>query len=138
MDSMLGYKNAKYLYFGRIPAHIDDVLNYIPARITGLLFVISAYFIHLDGKNALRIMKRDASKHPSPNGGYAEAPAAGALHIRLGGYNSYFGKLTFREYMGDPDEQISSRHITSVIRLMYTATMLFIAALLILEHVVKI
>ena len=138
MDSMLGYKNAKYLYFGRIPAHIDDVLNYIPARITGLLFVISAYFIHLDGKNALRIMKRDASKHPSPNGGYAEAPAAGALHIRLGGYNSYFGKLTFREYMGDPDEQISSRHITSVIRLMYTATMLFIATLLILEHVMKI
>ncbi|MBO6179812.1 MAG: cobalamin biosynthesis protein CobD [Selenomonadaceae bacterium] len=126
MDSMLGYKNERYLFFGRAAARFDDVLNYIPARITGLLFVVSASFLKLDAKNALEIMKRDAAKHPSPNGGYAEASAAGALHIRLGGENSYFGKKTFRAYMGDPIEKLSPRHITLTIKLMYTATILFL------------
>ncbi len=126
MDSMLGYKNERYLFFGRAAAKFDDVLNYIPARITGLLFVISASFLNLDSQNALKIMKRDAVKHPSPNGGYAEASVAGALHIRLGGENSYFGKKTFRAYMGDPIEKLSPRHIILTVKLMYTATVLFL------------
>lgn len=100
MDSMLGYKNEKYLYFGRPAARLDDICNFIPARITGLLFIIAAFFLRLDYGNAWRMMRRDAAKHPSPNGGYAEASVAGALDIRLGGYNSYFGKMTFRAYMG--------------------------------------
>ena len=126
MDSMIGYKNDKYLYFGRIAAKLDDVLNYIPARLTALLFIVSAIILRLDYKNSITMMKRDANKHPSPNGGYAEATVAGALNIRLGGYNSYFGKMSFREYMGDPLEVLAPRHILLTIKMMYTATILFL------------
>lgn len=134
MDSMLGYKNERYLYFGRIAARVDDFLNLIPARITGLLFIISAAFLKLDAHFAYKIMKRDAKKHPSPNGGYAEASVAGALHIRLGGENSYFGKKTFRAYMGDAIEKLSPKHIILTVKLMYTATILF----LIFSHIIII
>ena len=127
MDSMLGYKNDKYLYFGRAAARLDDILNYIPARLTALLFITSAVILRLDYKNAIAMMKRDANKHPSPNGGYAEATVAGALNIRLGGYNSYFGKMSFREYMGDPLEVLAPRHILLTIKMMYTATILFLS-----------
>ena len=129
MDSMIGYKNDKYLYFGRAAARLDDVINYIPARLTAILFLTAAIIMRLDYKNALAIMKRDADKHPSPNGGYAEATVAGALHIRLGGYNSYFGKMSFREYMGDPIEILAPRHILLTIRMMYTATILFLSVI---------
>lgn len=132
MDSMLGYKNERYLYFGRIAAKLDDVLNYIPARITGIIFVISAAFLRLDPHYAFKIMKRDAKKHPSPNGGYAEASVAGAIHVRLGGENSYFGKKSFRAYMGDAIEKLSPRHIILSVKLMFTATVLF----LIFSHII--
>ena len=126
MDSMIAYKNDRYLYFGRIAARLDDVLNFIPARITGMLFIVSAMILRFDARHALVIMKRDASGHPSPNGGYCEASLAGALHIRLGGYNSYFGKKTFRAYMGDAIEQLAAKHIMEAIRMMYTATVFFL------------
>ena len=126
MDSMIGYKNDKYLYFGRAAARLDDVLNYIPARITGILLVLAAGILRLDMKNSWRIMRRDAAQHPSPNGGFPEAATAGALGIRLGGMNSYFGKPHFRAYMGDPLETLAAPHITGAIRLMYTATVLFL------------
>lgn len=126
MDSMLGYKNDKYLYFGRAAARLDDALNYIPARITAVLFIFAAWILGYDYKFAYRMMLRDAKKHPSPNGGYAEATVAGALHVRLGGYNSYFGQQHFRAYMGEPLETLGIKHIMGAIRLMYTATVLFI------------
>lgn len=126
MDSMIGYKNEKYLYFGRGAAKLDDVLNYIPARITAMLFLFSALILGFDYRNAYRIMQRDAAKHPSPNGGYAEATMAGALHIRLGGMNSYFGRKSFRAYMGDAMVLIVPQHIMAATRMMYTATVLFI------------
>lgn len=129
MDSMIGYKNEKYLYFGRGAAKLDDVLNYIPARITAMLFLFSALILGFDYQNAYRIMQRDAAKHPSPNGGYAEATMAGALHIRLGGMNSYFGRKSFRAYMGDAMVLIAPQHIMAAIRMMYTATVLFIIVL---------
>lgn len=129
MDSMIGYKNEKYLYFGRGAAKLDDVLNYIPARITAMLFLFSALILGFDYRNAYRIMQRDAAKHPSPNGGYAEATMAGALHIRLGGMNSYFGRKSFRAYMGDAMVLIVPQHIMAAIRIMYTATVLFIIVL---------
>lgn len=129
MDSMIGYKNKKYLYFGRGAAKLDDVLNYIPARITAMLFLFSALILGFDYRNAYRIMQRDAAKHPSPNGGYAEATMAGALHIRLGGMNSYFGRKSFRAYMGDAMVFIVPQHIMAAIRMMYTATVLFIIVL---------
>lgn len=126
MDSMLGYKNDRYLYFGRFASRLDDVLNYIPARITFLLFVASAAILKLDWKNAKKIGLRDAPKHPSPNGGYAEATVAGAMHVRLGGYNYYEGKPEFREYMGDPDTPLKADHIKQAIYMMYGATILFV------------
>jgi len=126
MDSMIGYKNEKYLYFGRAAARLDDFLNYIPARITSVLFMAAAWILGFDYKNALRMVQRDADKHPSPNGGYAEAAVAGALHIRLGGMNSYFGKESFRAYMGDAVQELAPIHIMGAIRLMYTATVLFL------------
>ena len=132
MDSMLGYKNEKYLYFGRVAARLDDVANFIPARITGILFIAAAFILNLDYKNAFHMMKRDAMKHPSPNGGFAEATVAGALKIQLGGINSYFGVPHFRAYMGDPIESLEPEHILGAIRLMYTATIIFLCLAIIL------
>ena len=126
MDSMLGYKNAKYLYFGRVAARLDDVLNYIPARIAGVLFVLAAFFLGFDGRGAWRMLHRDAAKHPSPNGGRAEAPTAGALGIRLGGNNYYFGEPHFRAYMGEARREIEADDIQKTVRLMYTVTILFL------------
>lgn len=126
MDSMLGYKNDKYLHFGRVAARVDDVANFIPARLTGLLFICAALVLHMNYRNAFAMMKRDASKHPSPNGGWAEATVAGALNIRLGGTNYYFGEPHFRAYMGEPYEPLTAAHIIGAVKLMYTATILFL------------
>ena len=132
MDSMLGYRNEKYLHFGRIAARLDDVANFVPARLTAILFLGAAALLGLDVRNAFNMMKRDASKHPSPNGGWAEATVAGALNIRLGGTNYYFGQPHFRAYMGDPNEILEAAHILGAVRLMYTATIEFlICALLV-------
>lgn len=128
MDSMLGYKNEKYFYFGRVAARLDDVANFIPARLTAILFIGAAIVLNLDFKNAFKMMKRDAQKHPSPNGGWAEATVAGALNIRLGGTNYYFGEPHFRAYMGEPNESLEAAHITGAVRMMYTATILFLTA----------
>jgi len=129
MDSMLGYKNERYLCFGRAAARVDDVFNLIPARLTALMFIAAAWLLKFDYRRAAEIMRRDADKHPSPNGGYAEATLAGALHIRLGGENYYFGQKHFRAYMGDAVETLSTRHILECIRMMYTATVLFLLVL---------
>ena len=128
MDSMIGYKNEKYLFFGRAAARTDDAWNYIPARITGLLLVLAAWLLKYDWREAWRMMRRDAAKHPSPNGGFTEATVAGALGIRLGGLNYYFGRPSFRTYMGKPRQELSPRHISGAIRLMYAATILFLLA----------
>lgn len=128
MDAMIGYKNSKYLYFGRTAARVDDVLNFIPARITGLLLIIDSIFCRFDYKNALKMMLRDAKKHPSPNGGYTEATVAGALGIRLGGINYYFGRQTFRAFMGDPIHKLKPIHIRQTINLMYGVSIIFVVA----------
>ena len=133
LDSMLGYRNEKYLHFGRVAARLDDVANFVPARLTAILFLGATALLGLDVRNAFAMMKRDASKHPSPNGGWAEATVAGALNIRLGGTNYYFGQPHFRAYMGDPNEILEAAHILGAVRLMYTATIEFlICALLII------
>ena len=93
MDSMLGYKNDRYLYFGRIPAKMDDIFNYIPARITGLLMTAAAFLTGLDGKNAWKIYRRDRRKHASPNAAQTESVCAGALGVQLAGDAVYFGKV---------------------------------------------
>lgn len=135
MDAMIGYRNAKYLYFGRMAARLDDVLNLIPARIAGLLFVCAAFLLRKDAAGAWKTLWRDASKHPSPNGGYAEAPVAGALGIRLGGENCYFGEVHFRAHMGDAQQPITATSIRDTVRLMYTVTLLFILLAYIVCHI---
>lgn len=104
LDSMVGYKNSKYRYFGWAAARLDDLANYIPARITGLLIVITSFFISrsaLTLKSSAAIMLRDGRKHSSPNSGIPEAAIAGALQIRLGGPSSYRGLLVEKPYIGD-------------------------------------
>ncbi len=127
MDSMIGYKNDKYLFFGRVAAKADDVWNYIPARLTGLLLVAAAFLLGFDWRGAWRMLRRDAANHPSPNGGWTESTVAGALGVRLGGLNYYFGKPSFRTYMGDPVYELEARHISMAIRMMYTVTVMFLA-----------
>ena len=124
MDSMLGYKNDRYLYFGRIPAKMDDVFNHIPARVTALLMTISAFLTGLDGKNAWKIYRRDRKKHASPNAAQTESVCAGALGVRLAGDAVYFGKLYKKEFIGDALRSIEPEDIIRTGRLMYAAELL--------------
>ena len=122
MDSMLGYKNEKYLYFGRAAAKTDDFVNYIPARISGLLMVITAPIVRLDGKNAWKIFRRDRYKHASPNSAQTESACAGALGLRLAGDAVYGGVVHKKEYIGDALREIEPEDITRAGRLMYAAS----------------
>ena len=124
MDSMVGYKNDQYLWFGRCAAKLDDVVNFIPARLAGLLMCLGAGFSGFDGPNALRIFRRDRKNHKSPNSAHTEAAAAGALHIQLGGSNYYFGKLVEKPTIGDPDHPVEPLDIVRVNRLMYATAFL--------------
>lgn len=126
LDSMIAYKNEKYLYFGRVAAYIDDIFNYIPARITAGLIILAAVILRLNYAHAYKMMKRDAPKHPSPNGGYSEATVAGALDIQLGGLNYYFGLPSFRALLGDKSNILAPVHISKTIAIMYTVTILFL------------
>lgn len=125
LDSMLGYKNSKYLHFGMPAARIDDLFNLIPARLTGLLLVVAAWLLGYDGGRAIRMIWRDAARHPSPNSGIPEAAVAGALGVQLGGLNYYGGVPSDRARMGDPLATLGPQHIEKTIRLMYAVTGLF-------------
>lgn len=124
MDSMVGYKNDQYLWFGRCAAQLDDVVNFIPARLAGLLMCLGAGFSGFDAPNALRIFRRDRKNHKSPNSAHTEAAAAGALHIQLGGSNYYFGKLVEKPTIGDADHPVEPLDIVRVNRLMYATAFL--------------
>ena len=126
MDSMLGYKNDKYMYFGRFAARLDDVVNFIPARISAYL-MIGAAFIggrQFDGKNAYRIFKRDRFNHASPNSAQTESVCAGALRVQLAGDAVYFGKLVKKKYIGDGLREIEYEDIKRANRLMYITAFL--------------
>lgn len=129
LDSMVGYKNEKYWDFGMPAARVDDVLNFIPARLTGILIVIAAVILRFDYRSAVKTILRDASKHPSPNSGIAEAGVAGALGIRLGGLNYYGGIPSLRAYMGEPDKPLEAACIGQTNKIMYTVTFLLVALL---------
>lgn len=124
MDSMLGYKNDRYLYFGRVPAGMDDIFNYIPARLTALLMIAAAYLTGLDGKNAWKIYRRDRKKHASPNAAQTESVCAGALRVQLAGDAVYFGKLYKKEFIGDSLRPIEAQDIRRTQRLMYVTALL--------------
>ena len=119
MDSMIGYKNDKYLYFGRFAAKLDDVVNYIPARISAYLMILASYFLKLDYRNAYQIFKRDRYNHASPNSAQTESVCAGALDIQLAGDAYYFGKLYPKETIGEPLRPIVYDDICTANRLLY-------------------
>ena len=133
MDSMVGYKNDKYLYFGRCAAKLDDVANFIPARISGLLMVAAAYFLNMDASGSWRIFKRDRRHHLSPNSAMTESAAAGALGIKLGGLgiklgggHFYFGKWVPKDTIGDEVKKTDAEDIVKMNGLMYMTCILSI------------
>ena len=119
MDSMLGYKNDKYLYFGRCAAKLDDLANYLPARISGWLMVAASFFSGMNGKNAAKIYKRDRRNHASPNSAQTEAAMAGALEIQLAGNAYYFGKLYEKPTIGDDKRKIEAEDIRRANQMLY-------------------
>lgn len=131
MDSMVGYKNDKYLYFGRFAAKLDDVLNYIPARFAGLFMIFAAYMIGLDGKNAWKIFRRDRHNHASPNSAQTEAACAGALGVQLAGNAYYFGKLYEKKTIGDPIREIQIEDIKVASKLLYATAIISLAVCMI-------
>ncbi len=122
MDSMLGYKNEKYLYFGRVPAKLDDVANYLPSRLAALLWVAAAAFTHNDAKGAWKIWRRDRRRHASPNSAQTESACAGALGVQLAGPAYYFGQYYPKLTIGDALRPIEPEDILRANRMMYVAS----------------
>lgn len=123
MDSMVGYKNDRYLYFGRAAAKLDDAVNFLPARISAYLMIAASFLQGSDfsGKGAYEIYRRDRGNHASPNSAQTESACAGALGLRLGGDASYFGKVVKKPYIGEERRRVEYEDIRRANRLMYAA-----------------
>lgn len=128
MDSMVGYKNEKYLYFGRAAAKLDDAANYLPSRIAALFWILAAALTGFDGKNAWKIWRRDARSHASPNSAQTESACAGALGIRLAGPACYFGERYEKPYIGEALREAEPEDILRANRMLYAAGFLSLAA----------
>ena len=138
LDSMLGYKNDKYFYFGKTAARVDDLFNYIPARLTAIFIVAAAYLLpETAGKDAWQVVKRDAKKHPSPNSGFSESAVSGALKIRLGGLNYYQGQPSFRPYLGNNLEPLTTDKIDQTIELMGASALGFVVIFTMLKLLLR-
>lgn len=137
MDSMLGYKNDKYLYFGRCAAKLDDVANYIPARISGWLMVAASAFVKMDVKNAAKIYRRDRRNHASPNSAQTEAAMAGALDVQLAGNAYYFGKLYEKPTIGDAIRPIEVEDIRRSNHLLYATAILGVIVFMLISVAVR-
>ncbi|MCW5211376.1 cobalamin biosynthesis protein CobD [Desulfobulbus sp. TB] len=124
MDSMFGYTNERYLVFGSCAARLDDLVNFFPARISGLSLVLAALVCGYDMKKSFYILKRDRQQHSSPNAGWPEAAMAGALNIQLGGISSYFGKRSEKPTLGDPLLPPEPHHIAQATTLVATSSLL--------------
>ena len=131
MDSMLGYMNEKYKYIGFFPAKTDDVFNFIPARITGILICLSAPLVGGNILESTKVMIRDRKNHKSPNCAYPEGAAAGAMRVQLGGTNIYFGEKMYKPNIGNKIKELEKEHIIDTIKLMYVA-MVYLVILYIL------
>ncbi|MFD0587141.1 adenosylcobinamide-phosphate synthase CbiB [Paenibacillus sp. GCM10027627] len=131
LDSMVGYRNEKYIHFGWFSARLDDALNYIPARITGVLQVIVASMLPgMNARSSWRAIGVFAKRHPSPNSGIPESAAAGALGIELGGINRYFGVESERARMGWPIRAIEANDILQTVRLLYGVSVLIFSGVI--------
>jgi adenosylcobinamide-phosphate synthase len=127
LDSIFGYKDEEHRAFGWASARLDDMANYVPARLTGPLIVLAALLLRMRAGESWRIMWRDARQHSSPNAGYPESAVAGALGVQLGGLNYYFGQPSERPTIGDPERELRPADIERAISLARTASMLFLA-----------
>ena len=130
MDSMVGYRNDRYRYFGTAAARLDDVLNFLPARVSGILMVLCANAAGFDSRNAWRIFRRDRKRHASPNSAQTEAAMAGALRIQLAGDASYFGKVVKKPTLGDPIRKVEAEDIRRANRLMFLSVLPAVVVLL--------
>lgn len=130
MDSMIAYKNERYLQFGRVAAKLDDAINFIPARLSGVCLIIAAFFLKLDYRGAARVFLRDRLQHSSPNAGHTEAAAAGALGVRLGGPSIYFDKTVEKPYMGDSQREPVPADIKKTNRLVIAGAFIFVVLLI--------
>jgi adenosylcobinamide-phosphate synthase len=137
LDSMVGYRNERYRELGWASARLDDLLNLIPARLTGVLMALAAWPLGLDPWGALKMMGRDARKPASPNAGFPEAAAAGALGVQLGGPASYFGKQVEKPVLGDPDRPVTVTAYRQMVRLMYLTSFLALALGVILTWLIR-
>ncbi|WP_353684576.1 adenosylcobinamide-phosphate synthase CbiB [Thermodesulfovibrio sp. 3907-1M] len=137
LDSMVGYKNERYIDFGWFSAKMDDVFNYIPARITGVLIVLSSFIVagFSSGKNSLKTMLRDGKKHSSPNSGIPEAAIAGALGVRLGGPNYYEGIFVEKPFIGDILKIVSREDVNLSIKIIITSSFIFISTSIVLRSI---
>ena len=124
MDSMVGYKNDRYRFFGTAAARLDDILNYLPSRLSALLMIAAGALLKLDARGAYRIWRRDRRNHASPNSAQTESVMAGALNLQLAGDAFYFGKLTKKKTIGDDIRRIAPEDIPRANRLMLTASVL--------------
>ena len=124
LDSMVGYMDEKYRDIGWFSARLDDVLNFVPARITACLMCLAAYLTGMDGKNAVRIVRRDHANHKSPNCAWSEAAAAGAMRLQLGGTHTYFGKTVVKPTIGDDIRPAETKDIGRSCRLLYVTSAL--------------
>lgn len=136
MDSMVGYKNDRYLYYGKAAAKLDDIVNFIPARVSAVLMILAAGILRLDLKNAMRIFRRDRFHHASPNSAQTESVCAGALHIQLAGDAYYFGKQYEKQTIGDPDREIEYQDIKKANQLLYVTAVLCLVICLALRTAV--
>lgn len=132
MDSMVGYKNDRYLYFGRAAAKLDDVLNFIPSRVSAYLMILGTVFLPLSTGDAWRIYHRDRRNHASPNSAQTEAVVAGALQVQLAGNAYYFGKLYEKPSIGDPKRPIAFEDIKKTNQLLYVTSFLCILILVVI------
>ncbi len=126
LDSMFGYKNERYIKFGWASARIDDVANYIPARVAGVSVILASLFLGLRPLNSIRVFFRDGQNHPSPNSGLTEAAVAGALGVRLGGLSHYDGEPSEKPTIGEPLEPLNQQHIKRVNVLVFSAALIVV------------
>ena len=123
LDSMVGYKNEKYIDFGKVSARVDDIANFIPARLTGLIFVpLSSLILGYNFKNSLKIFFRDRNKHSSPNSGQSESAYAGALGVQFGGRITYFGKDYEKQKIGDKLKEFDYEDIKKAVNILYVVS----------------
>ncbi len=136
MDSMIGYKNDKYMFLGRAAAKTDDVFNFIPARIGAVVMIVSAFILGYDYKNAVKVFKRDRFNHKSPNSAQTESVCAGALDVCLAGDAYYFGKLVKKDTIGDGIKKIEHIDIIRVNRMMYVSSVITVLAVILIRTAV--